>query len=116
MKADFIRVGTVEDIPKGEGRCFSVEDRRIAVFHLESGDFRAVDQQCPHRGGPLSDGLLGGDEVICPMHGWKINLSTGALVGTKPVSVPVYPVRIEKGDIVIEIRDSFRSDPPTGIK
>jgi nitrite reductase (NADH) small subunit len=112
-KVTLIKVGTTADIPKGEGRCFEIESaaggRRIAVFHLEDGSFRAIDQRCPHRGGPLSDGLLGGEEVICPLHSQKINLSTGAVSGSEQVRVQVYPVRIEGERVMLELRDASES-------
>ena len=99
----FIRAGTVDDIPKGEGRCFEVKGFRIAIFHLEDGSFRAIDQRCPHREGPLSDGLVGGDTVICPLHNWRIDLRTGAVTGEKGKRVQTYLVRIERGEINIQI-------------
>lgn len=98
-----IRAGTVDDIPRGEGRCFTVQDRRIAIFHLEDGSIRAVDQDCPHRGGPLSDGLVGKDSVICPLHGWRIDLETGAVVGQEEKRVKTYPVKVEQGEILLEL-------------
>lgn len=103
-----VRAGAVHDIPRGEGRCFTVQNRRIAIFHLEDGVFRAVDHDCPHRGGPLSDGLLGRESVICPLHGWRIDLRTGVMIGQEGKSVKTYPVRIEQGEICIELRDLCR--------
>lgn len=103
MNQILIRAGTVTDIPKGEGRCFTVADHRIAIFHLEDGSFRAVDHGCPHRGGPLSDGIVGRDSVLCPLHGWRMDLRTGAVVGEEEKRVRTYPVRIEQGEILLEV-------------
>ena len=97
----YVVAGTVDDIPKGEGRCLRVADRLIAVFHLEDGSIRAIDHLCPHKQGPLTDGLLGDDTVICPMHALRINLHTGESAGEEE-NVATYPVRVEQGVIFIE--------------
>jgi len=70
-------IGSIAQIPPGEGRTFDIEGRKIAVFHTRAGQVYAVDAVCPHRGGPLADGLVGGDTVICPLHGWKFDLRSG---------------------------------------
>ncbi len=104
-KVLLVRAGTVHDIPRGEGRCFSIKGLRIAIFHLEDGNFRAVDQHCPHRGGPLSDGLVGKDSVICPLHNWRIDLRTGVVAGQEGKKVKTYPVRVEQYEIFLEVWD-----------
>jgi nitrite reductase (NADH) small subunit len=77
-----IRLGPASNIPPGEGRVFEVEGEKIAVFRTRGGEVYAVQAECPHRGGPLADGLLGGATLICPLHGWKFDLKTGqALFG-----------------------------------
>ncbi len=112
-RMQMIRAGSIDDIPRGEGRCFSIENQRIAIFHLEDGSVRAVDQDCPHRGGPLSDGLVGKDSVICPLHNWGIDLRTGGVAGQEGKRVKTYRVRVEEGEILLEIRDQpliFRAE------
>ncbi len=59
-------IGFVDQIPKGEGRTFKLGELKIAVFHTRAGEVFARQAQCPHRDGPLSDGLLGADKVVCP--------------------------------------------------
>jgi len=76
-----VTLGPVHLIPLGEGRTFEVGTERIAVFHTRSGELFATQADCPHRNGPLADGLLGGDTVICPLHSWKFDLRTGQLTG-----------------------------------
>jgi nitrite reductase (NADH) small subunit len=77
-----IRLGPASDIPPGEGRVFQVGSERVAVFRTRGGEVYAVQAECPHRGGPLADGLLGGSTLICPLHSWKFDLKTGkALFG-----------------------------------
>jgi nitrite reductase (NADH) small subunit len=99
----WIRVTRVENIPLREGRSVRIGDDEIAIFNL--GDrFVAVDNSCPHRGGPLCDGIVSGDTVVCPLHGWKISLDTGNVL--KPevcVRVETYPVSVEDGVILVQI-------------
>jgi nitrite reductase (NADH) small subunit len=88
-----IKLGPVENIPPGEGRVYDADGDRIAVFRARGGEVYAVQAECPHRGGPLADGLLGGSTLICPLHGWKFDLKTGQAVygdcGLKTYSVSV---------------------------
>lgn len=80
MSGGLHRVCSVGDIPPLEGRSVTLGGKRIAVFN-GAGGFSALDGSCPHRGGPLSDGILADTCVICPLHGWRIDLGTGAVVG-----------------------------------
>lgn len=87
-------LGPVANIPLGEGREYQVGEATIAVFRSRSGPCYAVQAQCPHRGGPLVDGLLGGSALICPLHGWKFDLSTGApLFGD--CGLKTFPVHVD---------------------
>jgi nitrite reductase (NADH) small subunit len=76
----FVWVGSAADVPALEGRSVSVEGRRVAIFRTERG-LAAIDAACPHRGGPLSDGIVAGDCVTCPLHGLRINLESGEATG-----------------------------------
>ena len=97
----WIRVTQAENIPLREGRSVRIGADEIAIFNL--GDrYLAVDNSCPHRGGPLCDGIVSGDTVVCPLHGWKISLETGAVL--KPdvcVKVETYPVSVDDGVISV---------------
>ena len=105
----WIRITQAENIPLREGRSVRIGDDEIAIFNL--GDrYLAVDNSCPHRGGPLCDGIVSGDTVICPLHGWKISLETGHVL--KPdvsVRVETYPVTVEDGVVSVEYEKN-RSD------
>jgi nitrite reductase (NADH) small subunit len=91
----------LKEIPRGEGRTFSLFGEKVAVFHTRAGGVYAVQAECPHRGGPLADGLVGGTTLICPLHSWKFDLATGdALMGD--CGLKTYPVRIdESGQVVV---------------
>ena len=84
-------VGALDDIPIGEGRAFAVDQEQIAVYRLRDGSLRAISAVCPHKGGPLADGLTDESVVICPLHGNTYDLATGAQVGGS-YSVCTYPV------------------------
>lgn len=71
---------SVDDIPAGEGRALTVDGRRIAIFRSAAGWF-ALDAVCPHRGGPLADGIVCDHAVICPLHDRRYDLGTGAALG-----------------------------------
>ena len=96
-----IRVGNCEDIPHGEGRKYSLNGEDVGVFNV--GDkILAISNVCPHLGGPLSDGLIVGEEVICPLHSRKINLRTGC-VKNENESVRTYEVILKNGEIYLKI-------------
>lgn len=73
-----VDIGSVDDIPVGEGRTYTVDGEQIAVYRLRDGSLRAVGAVCPHKGGPLADGLTDDDVVVCPLHGYTYDLKTGA--------------------------------------
>ena len=73
-----VTVGHVTDIPVGEGRAYAIDGEQIAVYRMRDGSLRAIDATCPHRGGPLADGLTDDEVVVCPMHGLSYDLTTGA--------------------------------------
>jgi len=97
------KLGPLSGIPLGEGRAYSVNGKNVAVFRTRSGGLYAVQAECPHRGGPLVDGLVGGTTLICPLHGWKFDLTSGnALFGD--CGVKTYPVRIDEAQQMILLR------------
>ncbi|MFC3964384.1 Rieske (2Fe-2S) protein [Nocardia jiangsuensis] len=83
-------VGRIDDIPIGEGRAFAVDGAQVAVFRLRDGSLRALGAVCPHRGGPLADGLVDDAVVVCPLHGYTYDLCTGTERTGSDLTVPVY--------------------------
>jgi nitrite reductase (NADH) small subunit len=71
-------VGSVETIPLGEGRRFVLDGEAVAIFRTRDGDLFATQAACPHREGPLADGMVGGGRVFCPLHSYDFDLATGA--------------------------------------
>ena len=96
------RVGRSVDIPPLEGRSVEIDDRRIAVFNTAMGFF-ATEAACPHQGGPLSDGLVAGACVTCPLHNWRIDLTSGEVVSGGEGQIETYDVREVNGWLFVEI-------------
>ena len=96
-------LGSLADIPPGEGRTFVADGLRIAVFHARTGEVFATQAECPHRGGPLADGLLGGSTVTCPLHERVYDLATGrAIIGE--CDIVTYPVTVQDGVVIVSRR------------
>jgi nitrite reductase (NADH) small subunit len=75
-----VTLGPFSLIPPGEGRNFEFAGMHIAVFRTRAGELFATQANCPHKNGPLADGLVGGSTLICPLHAWKFDLKTGGLL------------------------------------
>jgi nitrite reductase (NADH) small subunit len=90
-------------IPPGEGRNILAMGQRIAIFHTRAGAVFAVQAECPHRAGPLADGLVGGTTLICPLHSWKFDLATGEVL-FGDCGIKTLPVRVdEAGRIILTV-------------
>lgn len=96
------RIGPLEQIPLGEGREFAISGRRIAVFRPRGGAVAATQAECPHRGGPLADGTLGMDSVVCPLHAWRFALADGEPVGGE-CAIAVHPCRVVDGEVRVSL-------------
>lgn len=88
------RLGLVALIPPGEGRTFEVAGRQVAVFRTRQGRLFASQADCPHRAGPLADGMLGETTLVCPLHDQRFDLETGAAASPGACAIAVYPVRV----------------------
>lgn len=100
----WVRVTQCENIPLREGKAVEVGGRGIAIFNL--GDkFLAIENRCPHRGGPLSDGIVSGTKVTCPLHAWAYDLESGSVTNhpESQACVTTFPLRIEQGELQVEI-------------
>jgi nitrite reductase (NADH) small subunit len=97
-----LRVAAVGEIPDGEGRVVEVGRHTVALFNVQ-GRFFAIDNHCVHRGGPLGEGLLDGTAVMCPWHGWRFDVTSGANVNNPAVKVACFPVTVEDGAIYVDL-------------
>ena len=101
--AKFVKVAKTLEMEDESVICVEVEGKRIALFNL-GGEFCAIDNTCTHRGGPLSEGVIEGEEVVCPWHGGQFNIRTGEATGPPPCdNVTTYTVRVMEENIEIEL-------------
>ena len=110
MSAVTYNLGPVALIPFGEGRMFEVGDTTIAVFRVRGGQVYATEPWCPHRGGPLADGIVASGKVVCPLHGYMFELETGNPVHHECKRLRTYPVRLnDRDELLVTMR---RRDKP----
>ncbi len=102
--ADFVTVARVADVPAGQGRPFTVNNRMIALFNVD-GSFHALDNLCLHRGGPLAEGTIGRGTVTCPWHGWTYDIATGTMVQDPRVGVTRHETRLVGDEIQVRLAD-----------
>ena len=95
-----VRVAAVAEIPPGRAKACIVGGREIAVFNVE-GAFYAIDNTCPHQGGPLAEGWLEGAIVTCPWHGWCFDVRTGRMTLGELCSVDRFDVGVEGGSVFV---------------
>jgi nitrite reductase (NADH) small subunit len=101
VRGDFARIGRTDDVPLLEGRSVAVAGRRVAVFRTPDG-FHAIAAACPHKGGPLADGLVADNCVTCPLHNQRFDLRTGAGIGGHP-GVEVHEVVERDGELWLRV-------------
>jgi nitrite reductase (NADH) small subunit len=103
ITGDWIDVGALSEIPMRGARTIKMgaEREEIAIFHTSGGKVHALVNRCPHKHGPLSQGIVHGDAVACPLHNWRISLSTGEALGEDRGCVPTIPVRVDAGRVLI---------------
>jgi len=99
----WIDLGSVTALPERGARCVRLGSLTVAVFRTSTGEIFALRDQCPHRGGPLSQGIVHGTRVTCPLHDWVIDLATGCATGADEGSTPTYNVRVVDGRILLEV-------------
>lgn len=94
-------LGPIERVPLGEGRVFRVNALEIAIFRARDGQVFATQALCPHRGGPLADGLVGSGQVVCPLHSYVFDLATGQAVENTCAQLRTYPVILNEADEIL---------------
>ncbi len=99
----FTRIAAKSDLPEpGEAKEFSVGEKVVCVANIH-GAISAMDNVCLHRGGPLGQGVIMDDKVVCPWHGWEWDPHTGQAGQNPNFRVAVYPIKVEGEDVLIEI-------------
>ncbi len=107
--AQWVRLCGVAEAP-AEGKVMEAEvgERAICLANV-GGELSAVDNLCPHQQGPLGAGWLEGDHVVCPWHSWSFSLKTGEAAAPERARVDVFPVKIEGGEVLVDIEQPARN-------
>jgi nitrite reductase (NADH) small subunit len=106
-----VELGPASAVPLGEGRGYEVHGVRLAIFRSRDGRVFATQGDCPHRGGPLADGLVGGTTLVCPLHEWSFDLLSGMPL-TGSCGIRVYPIaQRPDGTLVLEIEEDGTQPP-----
>jgi len=106
MSDNWIEVGTLNDIPKQGARVVRTDNGDIAIFRTEADEIFALRDSCPHKQGPLSQGIVHGKRVACPLHDWKINLDTGLAVAPDEGCAASYPIKMQGDKIMLSLTPS----------
>jgi nitrite reductase (NADH) small subunit len=109
MKMDWIDVGLVADIPPMGARVVRSADGDIAVFRTADDQVFALYDRCPHKGGPLSEGIVHGRSVTCPLHNWVISLESGAVEGPDQGCAAQISVSVDQGRIRLALQRAARA-------
>ncbi|QND42267.1 nitrite reductase small subunit NirD [Rhizobium leguminosarum bv. viciae] len=103
MDMNWIAIGDLSDIPLRGARCVKTPQGKIAVFRTTENEVFAIEDHCPHKGGPLSQGIVHAKSVTCPLHNWVISLETGKALGADEGEVRTIPVLNEDGLLFIAL-------------
>jgi nitrite reductase/ring-hydroxylating ferredoxin subunit len=99
-KVEFVRIAAAGEIAPGSSRAFSVGRYEVAVFNVD-GELHAIENNCPHQGGPLADGWLEGPLVTCPWHGWCFDVRTGKMTLGEFAHVPRFALQRRGGELFV---------------
>lgn len=103
MTTSWIEIGHLNDIPRQGARCVKNGETTIAVFRTVDDRVFALEDKCPHKNGPLSQGIVHDGCVTCPLHNWVISLETGEAQGADEGRTASFPVRVEEGRILLSL-------------
>lgn len=101
-----IEVGSLEDIPRLGSRVIETTDGNIALFRTSDDEVFALRDQCPHKGGPLSQGIVHGKNVTCPLHNWQIQLENGQALAPDEGCTARYPIKMEGNKIFLSLLEA----------
>jgi nitrite reductase (NADH) small subunit len=98
----WLDIGALTEIPREGARVVKTVAGCIAVFRTASDEVFAMNDRCPHKGGPLSEGIVHGTSVTCPLHAWVFSLETGQAQGLDAGEVATYAIRVEAGRLLLD--------------
>jgi nitrite reductase (NADH) small subunit len=100
---EFVKVAKKSDLPaEGQAKEFPVGQQVVCIANV-NGTISAMDNVCLHRGGPLGQGAIEGDKIVCPWHGWQWDPKTGQAAHNPAARVTVYPIKVEGEDVLVQI-------------
>lgn len=100
---NWLAICKLDDIPRQGSRRVLWGQTKIALFRMSDDRVHALEDSCPHKNGPLSEGIVHDGCVTCPLHNWVISLETGAAQGADEGTTRVFAVRVEGGDVLISL-------------
>lgn len=98
----WIDIGHIDEVPLRGARMVRTRAGCVAVFRTGEDEVFAASDRCPHAGGPLSEGIVHGRKVTCPLHNWVFSLETGEAQGADEGGIPTYPIRVEEGRLMLD--------------
>lgn len=104
MTMPWIDICALEEIPRRGSRVVATSRGKIALFRTVEDELFALDNRCPHKDGPLSEGIVHGRHVTCPLHNWVIDLASGQATGADKGCVKSFPVRVEQGRVFLSVK------------
>ncbi|MFT7596308.1 MAG: nitrite reductase (NADH) small subunit [Paracoccaceae bacterium] len=99
---NWIDIAAIDDIPLRGARTIKTHLGCVAVFRTDKAEVFAASDRCPHKGGPLSDGIVHGRHVTCPLHNWVFSLETGQAQGADSGQIATFPARVENGRVLLD--------------
>lgn len=100
--SNWLEIGKLEDIPRLGSRVIEMNDLEIAIFRTDKDETFAVANKCPHKGGPLADGIVHGKSVTCPLHNWTLDLESGEAVAPDKGCARRFEVKVEDGVVMLQ--------------
>ena len=110
LPLEFIEVARVTDLPTGRVKNVKIGDETIALYHTAKGFF-ASESRCPHRGGPLAEGDVIGDEIVCPWHLWGFNLENGLCPGNADICITMHEVKVDGDRVLVRLATVREATP-----
>jgi len=101
--SNWIEIALLEDIPKLGSRVIKTDSMEVAVFRTTNDEVFAIKDECPHKKGPLSQGIVHGTSVTCPLHNWKIDLASGEALGADEGCTNTFSTKIEGGKVFLSL-------------
>jgi len=103
MEQNWIEVCKLDEIPPSQARTVNAGDNMIAVFRLTDDRIKAVENRCPHKQGPLAEGIISGVDILCPLHNWRIHLDSGEVAAPDKGCVKTYATKVENGQVFLSL-------------